>query len=108
MTSHDQQGVQIPQDRRDLLSKATIAHLATIMPDGSPHVMPIWIDFDGTLILVNTAEGRQKDRNMRRNPQVALDMVDPENPYRYLAIRGLVVEMTKQGAEAHIDKLASR
>jgi PPOX class probable F420-dependent enzyme len=101
-------GVQIPEDRLDLFAKPTIAHLATLMPDGTPHVTPVWIDFDGTFILVNTAEGRQKDRNVRLNPHVALDMVDPENPYRFLAVQGLVLEITKQDAEQHIDRLAGR
>ncbi len=99
---------RIPESHRDILDTKAMAHLATIMPDGRPQVTPVWFDFDGTHIIVNSAEGRRKDRNMRADGRVALSMCDPENPYRYLEIRGRVVEITTEGAEAGIDHLAAR
>jgi PPOX class probable F420-dependent enzyme len=98
----------IPEKFRDLLTKKTFAHLATIMPDGSPQVTPVWFDFDGGHVRINSAKGRVKDKNMRRNGQVALAIQDPENPYRYLAVRGRVEEITEAGADAHIDFLAKK
>lgn len=92
----------------DLFEKRAFAHLATIMPDGTPQVTPIWCDFDGTHIRINSAKGRVKDRNMRRDGRVALALMDPDNPYRYLAVRGRVVEITEHGADAHIDSLAQK
>jgi len=93
----------IPDQFKDLFSKVAFAHLATLMPDGSPQVTPVWCDFDGTNVRVNSAKSRVKDKNMRRDKKVALSVQDPENPYRYLAIRGEVVENTEAGADAHID-----
>lgn len=98
----------IPQEFRDLLTKKAFAHLATIMPDGSPQVTPVWIDFDGGHVRVNSAKGRIKDKNMRRNGRVALAILDPDNPYRYLAVRGRVEEITETGADAHIDSLTKK
>src|SRR5262245_60399370 len=98
----------IPEKFKDLLEKPAFANLATIMPDGAPQVTPVWCDFDGRHILVNTAKGRVKDRNMRANPRVALSIMDPANPYRYLEVRGKVAEVTEQGADAHIDKQAKK
>ncbi len=89
----------------DLFEKRSLAHLATVMPDGSPQVTPVWVDYDGQHILINTARGRQKDRNMIRNPAVAMSIVDPDDPYRYVQIRGRVVEAVETGADLHIDKL---
>ena len=98
----------IPEKYLDLFTKRAFASLGTMMPDGSPQVTPVWVDLDGDLVVVNTAKGRQKDRNMRRDPHVALAIIDPENPYRYLEIRGRVAEITEDGADAHIDKLAKK
>ncbi|MCC7463146.1 MAG: PPOX class F420-dependent oxidoreductase [Gammaproteobacteria bacterium] len=98
----------IPEKFLDLFQKKALAHLATLMPDGSPQVTPVWVEYDGSHVLVNSARGRQKDRNMRRNAAVALSMTDPDNPYRYLEIRGRVVDVTEQGADAHIDRLAKK
>ena len=98
----------IPQEFRDLLTKKAFAHLATIMPDGSPQVTPVWIDFDGGHVRINSAKGRIKDKNMRRNGRVALAIQDPDNPYRYLAVRGRVEEITEAGADAHIDSLTKK
>ncbi len=98
----------IPEKCLDLFHKKTFAQLATLMPDGSPQVSPVWIDYDGRHILINSAKGRLKDKNMRRDPRIGLDLVDPENPYRHLSLRGRVVEITEQGADAHIDKMAKK
>ena len=92
----------------DLFKKRAFASLATIMPDGSPQVTPVWIDYDGTYLIVNTARGRQKDKNMQRDPRVAIEILDPDDPYRYLQVRGKVVEITEEGADAHIDKMAKK
>ena len=97
---------KIPDRFLDLFQKRAFAHLATLMPDGSPHVSPVWVDYDGTHLIVNSARGRQKDRNMRRDARVAVEVQDPDNPYRYLAVRGRVVKLTEEGADASIDKLA--
>ena len=99
---------EIPAAFRDLFEKKAFADLATLMPDGTPQVSPVWVDSDGRHVFVNSARGRVKDRNMRRNPAVALAISDPENPYRHLAIRGRVVEITESGADEHIDKLAKK
>ena len=94
----------------DLLAsdRKALANLGTVMADGSPQVTPVWFDYDGKVIGVNSAKGRVKDLNMRRDPHVALSIVDPENPYRYLALRGRVVEITETGADDHIDRLAKK
>jgi PPOX class probable F420-dependent enzyme len=99
---------QIPDKYRDLFTKQAFAHLGTLMPDGSPQVTPVWVDYDDGFIRVNTAKGRVKDKNMRQNKKVALSIIDPENPYRHLAVRGHVEEVTEQGADAHIDSLAKK
>lgn len=96
----------IPEKYLDLTKKKAFAQLATLMPDGSPHVSPVWFEYDGKNIVINSAKGRVKDKNMRRDPRVGLDIVDPENPYRHLSIRGRVVEITEKGSDDHIDKLA--
>lgn len=100
--------VPIPETHRDLFETRAFAHVATVMPDGGPQVTPMWVDYDGTYVLVNSARGRQKDRNMRARPRVALSIQDPDNPYRYVAVRGPVVKITEEGADAHIDKLAKK
>lgn len=98
----------IPDKYLDLFSKRAFASLATLMPDGSSQVTPVWVDLEGAVVIVNTARGRQKDKNMRRDPRVAMAIIDPENPYRYLEIRGRVAEITEEGADAHIDKMAKK
>ena len=98
----------IPEQYLDLLKKKAVANLATLMPDGSPQVTPVWVDFDGVHIRINSARGRLKDKNMKRNPLVALALSDPENPFRYLEVRGRVVEITEEGASEHIDALAKK
>lgn len=98
----------IPANFRDLFNKKAFASLTTLMPDGSPQTTPVWVDADGDYVIFNSAKGRQKDRNVRRDPRVAMAIVDPDNPYRYLEIRGKVAEITEQGADAHIDKMAKK
>ena len=98
----------IPASYLDLFEKKTFAHLATLMPNGTPQVTPVWIDYDGTFVLVNSEGNRQKTRNVQRNPHVALSILDPEDPYRYIQVRGSVVEIVKEGAKDHIDKLSRR
>jgi PPOX class probable F420-dependent enzyme len=98
----------VPDSHRDLFTKKSFAHLATLMPGGQPQVTPVWVDYDGRHILINTAVGRQKDKNLQRDGRVALSMIDPENPYRYLEVRGRVAERTSEGAEQHIDKRAKK
>ena len=98
----------IPEKYLDLFQKKAFASLATLMPDGRPQVTPVWVDWDGKHLLVNSAKGRQKDRNLRRDPRVSLAIIDPENPYRYVEVRGKVVEVTEQGADQHIDKMAKK
>jgi PPOX class probable F420-dependent enzyme len=94
----------------DLLKddQKALAHLGTVMPSGAPQVTPVWFDYDGKFFRVNSAKGRVKDKNMRRNQAVALSIVDPANAYRYLSVQGRVVEITEQGADAHIDRLAKK
>ena len=98
----------IPAGYRDLFERESFANLATVMPDGTPQVTPVWIDYDGEHVLVNTAEGRQKERNVRSNPRVGLVVLDPEDPYRYVSIRGEVAEITQDGAVEHIHELTRR
>jgi len=96
----------IPQSHLDLFTKKAFAHLATLMADGKPQTTPVWVDYDGERVVINTAEGRQKDKNMQRDGRVALSISDPDNPYRYLEVRGRVSERTHQGADLHIDAMA--
>jgi PPOX class probable F420-dependent enzyme len=98
----------IPDSFKDLLQKKAFANVATVNADGTPQVTPVWVDYDGTHVRFNTAKGRVKDRNLRRNPAVALTVVDPDNPYRYLQVKGRVAEITEAGADAHIDALAKK
>ena len=98
----------LPEKVKQLLRKKVFAHLATVMPDGGPQVSPVWVDVDGDTILVNSAEGRLKDANVRKDKRVALSATDPDNPYNAVMIRGRVVDITNEGADAHIDKMASK
>ncbi len=100
----------LPEKYMDLLTdqKKAFADLATVMPDGSPQVTPVWFDYKDGVIRLNSARGRTKDRNMRSNARVALAIMDPTNPYRYLQIRGRVKRVTEEGADKHIDLLAKK
>ena len=99
---------EIPQAYRDLFDKKSFAHVATVGADGAPQVTPVWIDQEGQYIRFNTARGRVKTQNLERSPKIALSVQDPENPYRYIQVRGRVVEVTEKGADAHIDALAKK
>lgn len=99
---------QIPDKVLDLFEQPVLAHLATVMPDGTPQVTPVWVDFDGTHILVNTAKGRQKELNMRHREKVGLDMVANDNAWHWLSVRGHVSEITEEGADDHIDKMSKK
>jgi PPOX class probable F420-dependent enzyme len=100
---------EIPEKYLDLLQgKPTFAHLATIMPDGTPQVTPVWFDYTNGKIRINSAKGRVKSRNMTEGAPIALSILDPDNAYRYIQIRGRVGHVTEEGADAHIDSLAKK
>lgn len=96
----------IPADYVDLLEGPIYVSLATLMPDGQPQVNVMWCGYDGKHVLINTAKGRRKERNMAARPKVTVLAVDPQNPFRYLEVRGNVVEITEAGAAEHINSLA--
>ena len=98
----------IPNSHLDLFKKKAFAHLATVMPDGKPQVTPIWVDYDGHNVVFNTAEGRQKDKNLQRDARVAMSILDPDNPYRYLEVRGVVDSITPDPEGAFYRELALR
>jgi PPOX class probable F420-dependent enzyme len=91
-----------------LLKDKNFAFLGTLMKDGRPHVTPVWVDMDNGLILINTAEGRIKHRNLSRDPRVSISLVDRNSPYSMVTIQGTVVEQAAKGADDHIDKLAKK
>jgi len=109
----------VPADYRDLFEKQSFAHFATVMPDGTPQVTPVWVGYESPddtdpwssgeeHVLVNTARGRQKERNVSENPKVGVSITDPDDPYRFLSVRGTVDSVDPDGADAHIDALAKR
>ena len=98
----------IPDKYSDLFDKKVFASLATVMPSGSPQVTPVWFDYTGGVIRVNSAKGRTKTRNMKEGAPVALSIMDPDTAYRYLQIRGKVTRLTEEGAGAHIESLAKK
>jgi PPOX class probable F420-dependent enzyme len=100
--------VTIPEKYRDLFNKRAFASLATLMPNGDVQVTPVWVDVEDGTVIFNSARGRVKDKNVRRDPRVTLTLIDPDNPYRYLEVRGRVVDITEKGAAQHIDKLAKK
>jgi PPOX class probable F420-dependent enzyme len=85
-----------------------LASLATLNPDGSPQITPLWVDLDGDNLLFNTAKGRKKARNLEHDARVAVTVIDPDDPYNVVALRGTVIEITTDGADAHIDFLAKK
>ncbi len=99
--------VTIPDSHKDLLEESVYVTVATILPDGQPHLSVVWCDYDGQHVLVNTARGRQKDKNLTERPMATILAIDPENPFRYLEVRGSV-ELTEEGALDHINKLAKQ
>jgi PPOX class probable F420-dependent enzyme len=98
----------LPEDLVALLRQPSLCFISTVMPDGSPQLTETWVDTDGTRILINTVEGFQKVKNIRRDPRVAVAVSDPSNPSRYYSVRGEVVSVTSQGAAEHIEQLAHR
>ena len=101
-------GHEIPASHLDLVDCPPVAALTTIQADGYPQTSAVWCDFDGEYVRVNTMQGFAKERNMRRDPRVALLGYDPKRPLRYLEVRGTVITMTRSGAAEHLDALASR
>lgn len=93
---------------RRLIARPVLATLATISSSGGPQTTPLWIDLDGDDLVINTAQGRAKARNLERNPQVSLCIIDPDDPFNVVAVNGTVVEITNNGADAHIDSLAKK
>lgn len=100
--------MEISEEIIQLLKDKNFAFLATLMKDGSPQVTPTWVDYNNGYILINTAEGRTKQKNVSRDPRVALSIADSNNPYHMVSIRGRVAEQVYEGADEHIDKLAKR
>jgi PPOX class probable F420-dependent enzyme len=99
---------QLSEKAKNLIDAPNFASIATLMPDGSPQVAPVWVDREGDVVLINTSESRQRTRNFRRNPRVAVSVFDLKNPYSKVLIRGRVTKITKDGAEDRIDKLAMK
>jgi PPOX class probable F420-dependent enzyme len=100
---------EIPAAFQDLMANPkAFANLATVNPDGAPQVTPVWFDFAGGKLRVNSAKGRVKTRNMKEGAKVALSILDPDNAYRYIQVRGTVSRATEQGGDAHIDALAKK
>lgn len=100
--------MDLPEDLLTMLQQPSPCFLATVMADGSPHLTQTWVDTDGKHILVNSVQGFQKIKNIERDPRVAINVIDPHNPFRYYAIRGRVLDITTDGAEEHIERLAQR
>lgn len=98
--------VSVPESHRDLLDGPIVVGLVTVMPSGQPQATPVWCSYDGSHVWVNTARGRQKDRNMQRFERVTVLAIDPKNPYRWMEIRGRVDEITEEGALDHINQLS--
>ena len=98
----------IPEQARSLFKNKNFAFLSTIMKDGSPQISPVWVDIDGDDILINTAQGRVKQKNVARDPRVAISIVDNANPYTMVTVRGKVVEQAAEGADRHIDLMAKK
>jgi PPOX class probable F420-dependent enzyme len=101
---------RVPANLRDLLADETrsIAFLATLMPDGSPQVTPVWFNIDGEYLLVNSARGRVKDKNMRARPRVAVSIMSMDDMYRYIQLRGEVIEINEEGGANHIHALSKK
>ncbi|MGD1054407.1 MAG: PPOX class F420-dependent oxidoreductase [Candidatus Dormibacteria bacterium] len=103
----DQPHPTLTDDQVALLRERVLAHVATVMPDGAPHVTPVWVDTDGEAVLFNTAKGRLKYRNLSRDPRIAISLSAKDDDYRTLVVRGRT-EFVEEGADAHIDRLAKK
>lgn len=100
--------VSIPDSHKKFFEQPIVANLATLLPDGRPQVNPVWCDYDGTHVRVNTSQGRQKAKNLRARKFATLLLVDPQNPFSWIEVRGRVAEVTTAGADEHIDRLAKK
>lgn len=98
----------IPDSHKDLLERPIVVSLATVNRDGQPQVTPVWADYDGTYIRVNSARGRQKVKNMEERPMVTVLAIDPDNTQRWIEVRGKVEEITEEGADEHINTLSKQ
>ena len=98
----------LSDDAREIFAKKAFVHVGTLMPDGSPQVSPVWAELDGDRIVFNTAEGRVKPNNLRRDPRIALSVIDPDDDYHSVLIRGKVVEITEEGADEHVNLMAKK
>lgn len=98
----------LSDEQKQFFRKPNFGHLATLEPDGSPQVTPVWIDVDDEFILINTAKGRKKVRNVERDPRVSVEVVEQANPYSMLSVKGKVVGITSEGADDHIDAMAKK
>jgi PPOX class probable F420-dependent enzyme len=98
---------KLNEKQAKLLTDKNLAAVATIREDGTPQVTPTWVDWDGEHVLVNTAEGRAKPRNLRRDPRVSVLVMDPDDPYNWVSVTG-TAELTHEGAEEHIEKLSHK
>lgn len=100
--------VKIPETHQDILAKRSFAHVATVSDNDMPQVTPVWVEYDGDHVLINSAKGRKKDQNLRTHPKVALSIQDPDNPYRYIGLQGAIVDITEEGGYDHINKLSHK
>ena len=99
---------KIPDSHIDIFESRSCAHVATVDDDGMPQVTPVWVEYDGEYVVINSAAGRKKDRNLRARPEVAISIQDPENMYRYVGVQGMVEEITEEGGDEHINGLAHK
>ena len=98
----------LSEKARALISRPVLASLATLNPDGSPQITPLWVGLDGDDVMFNTAQGRKKARNLERDARVAVTVIDPDDQYNVVALRGTVIDVTTDGADADIDALAKK
>ncbi|MGI0090548.1 MAG: PPOX class F420-dependent oxidoreductase [Nitrososphaerales archaeon] len=100
--------MKLSDNAKRVIDGKNFATVATLLPDGSPHVSPVWVDRDGDVILINSTRARQKTKNVKKDPRIAISIFDMTNPYSKTLIRGKVLEVTEKGAEEHIDKLSMK
>jgi PPOX class probable F420-dependent enzyme len=100
--------ITLPKDVIEMIEGKNFGYISTISPDGWPHVTPVWVDREGDTLLINSTEGRKKVNNVQKNPKVSVAITDSNNPYRWVLIKGRVKEITTDGAEEHIDRLAKK
>jgi PPOX class probable F420-dependent enzyme len=96
------------ETQSDLFERNVFAHVATILPDGSPHVVPVWVDYDGEHLIVSGQRSDRRTRNLEHNPAVAVSIMDPDNPYRSLLVHGRATEITTEGARSFVERMARK